>query len=58
MVGAVKEVKEFRDLFTGDEAKTIMDHASASRKKQPTGIKPWRASQEPDWATLDTTVDT
>jgi len=54
MATAMKEVKEFKDLVTSSQTKEVLDHALQSRKKNSTGITPWRPRDDPNWAVLDT----
>ncbi|KAK4200532.1 hypothetical protein QBC40DRAFT_279838 [Triangularia verruculosa] len=48
-----KELGSFRDALTSQEIRAIMAKANASQKKDPKGIKPWRAMDDPFWADPD-----
>jgi|SRR3569833_164841 len=50
---AMNEVKEFKQLMTSSDTQNDFEHAEQSRQKNPTDIKPWRASDEPDWANVN-----
>ncbi|KAF4848642.1 hypothetical protein CGCSCA4_v004846 [Colletotrichum siamense] len=51
--GARKEVQDFQDLRKSEEMTKIMNHASQRRREEPKGVKPWRATEHPDWTTLE-----
>jgi len=53
MATAMTEVKEFKDLVSGEQTKEVIEHAMQSRRKHSTGITPWRPRDDPDWAVLD-----
>ncbi|KAK0099865.1 hypothetical protein ONS95_013307 [Cadophora gregata] len=51
---AIQEVQEFRRLVTSDDSKKVMEQARKSRAENPKGIKPWKASDHPDWLRRET----
>ncbi|KAH7393431.1 hypothetical protein BKA64DRAFT_87637 [Cadophora sp. MPI-SDFR-AT-0126] len=50
---ANQEVQEFRRLMTSEDSKKVMEQARKSRAENPKGIKPWKASDHPDWLKRD-----
>ncbi|KAJ0387450.1 hypothetical protein COL922a_002272 [Colletotrichum nupharicola] len=50
---ARKEVQDFQDLRKSEQMTKIMNHASQRRREEPNGVKPWRATEHPDWTTLE-----
>ena len=38
---------------TDEQSKKVLEQAKKSRAEKPHGIKPWRATQHPDWLTRD-----
>ena len=46
---ATDRVKAFQAHMKSDAVKTILEHASESRKAQSGGIEPWRVTAHPDW---------
>lgn len=50
MTTAHKDVSEFRQQITSEESKKVLQYAEQSRSRDPKGIKPWRASDDPEWA--------
>jgi hypothetical protein len=50
---AKEEVQRFRELMTDAQSKKFLEQAKKSRADKPQGIKPWRATQHPDWLTRD-----
>ncbi|OLN85501.1 hypothetical protein CCHL11_08093 [Colletotrichum chlorophyti] len=50
---AKKEVQDFQDHRKTDAIAKIMEHAEKRRKEEPDGIKPWRATDHPDWTVKD-----
>ena len=51
---AFNEVGEFKNKMAEDETKEILEYADKSRNENPQGIRPWRASDDPDWFTPNT----
>ncbi|KJR88410.1 uncharacterized protein SPSK_08015 [Sporothrix schenckii 1099-18] len=52
LLGAAQEVKGFKEYITNEEFRKVVDHATLSRRRNGKNIKPWKAREEPDWATL------
>jgi len=52
VASARKEVSEFETAVTSAESKKLFDDADASREAKPKGIRPWRATDDPNWTTL------
>ncbi|EON99143.1 hypothetical protein UCRPA7_5359 [Phaeoacremonium minimum UCRPA7] len=48
---AFAEVGDFKDKMAEDGTKEILEYAEKSRSDNPKGIRPWRASDDPDWFT-------
>lgn len=46
-----KEISQFKEEYTSDKTKSIIHKGAESRKANPQGIKPWRATDDPNWAT-------
>ncbi|KAH7321765.1 hypothetical protein BKA65DRAFT_464130 [Rhexocercosporidium sp. MPI-PUGE-AT-0058] len=51
---ANQEVQQFRRVMTAEESREVMEQARKSRAENPKGIKPWRATEHPDWLKKDT----
>ncbi|KAG4440440.1 hypothetical protein IFR05_004084 [Cadophora sp. M221] len=51
---ANQEVQEFRRLMTAEDTKEVLEQAKTSRAENPKGIKPWRATEHPEWLQRDT----
>ncbi|KAK3374893.1 hypothetical protein B0H63DRAFT_259586 [Podospora didyma] len=43
------EIANFRAAITSEEIKKIFQRAADSRQANPKGIKPWRATEDPEW---------
>lgn len=50
---AIREVNDFRNLMQDGETTKVMEQAKKSRAERPTGIKTWRVTEHPDWATKE-----
>jgi hypothetical protein len=50
-VTANRELADFRTEMTSELTKKILEEAGASREAKPLGIRPWRATEHPDWTT-------
>jgi len=37
-----------------EESLKVLEQARKSRAENPNGIKPWKVTEHPDWATRDT----
>ncbi|OIW34102.1 hypothetical protein CONLIGDRAFT_569981 [Coniochaeta ligniaria NRRL 30616] len=48
---AHKEIADIRAALTSEESKKLLDEANASRLAKPKGIRPWRATDDPNWTT-------
>ncbi|RKU44204.1 hypothetical protein DL546_002138 [Coniochaeta pulveracea] len=48
---ANKNLADFRTEMTSETTQKILDDARASRQARPLGIRPWRATEHPDWTT-------
>ncbi|KAK4639770.1 hypothetical protein QC761_711285 [Podospora bellae-mahoneyi] len=48
-----KELGSFRDALGSPETKAIWNRVSASQKRDPKGIKQWRAVDDPFWGDPD-----
>ncbi|KAK0716482.1 hypothetical protein B0T21DRAFT_374990 [Apiosordaria backusii] len=48
-----KELGSFRDALASREIRTILAKANESQKRDPKGIKQWRAMDDPFWADPD-----
>jgi hypothetical protein len=44
-------VQQFRQLMNNEESLKVLEQARKSRAERPNGIKPWKVTQDPDWAT-------
>jgi hypothetical protein len=53
IVKSNNQLDEFRKLYTSEESRKIFEYARKSRDADPKGIKPWRASDHPDWCFPD-----
>ncbi|KAK4447042.1 hypothetical protein QBC34DRAFT_142443 [Podospora aff. communis PSN243] len=51
--GTTKEIEDFKKAYTSEKTKGAFQRGTESRKANPQGIKPWRASDDPDWTTPD-----
>ncbi|PMD28379.1 hypothetical protein NA56DRAFT_640030 [Hyaloscypha hepaticicola] len=51
---ANQEVQQFRKLMNDEESLKVLEQARKSRAENPNGIKPWRVTEHPDWATRGT----
>jgi hypothetical protein len=51
LAGARKEVSELKVAVTSAESKKLVDDADVSRQANPKGIRPWRATEDPNWTT-------
>ncbi|KAH9215703.1 hypothetical protein DL95DRAFT_435461 [Leptodontidium sp. 2 PMI_412] len=51
---ANQEVQEFRRLMTAEDSKEVLEQAKKSRAENPKGIKPWMATEHPEWLKRDT----
>ncbi|RDL34987.1 Uncharacterized protein BP5553_06918 [Venustampulla echinocandica] len=50
---ATQEVQQFRKLMAQEETGKVLEHARKSRSENPNDIKPWKATDHPDWLTRD-----
>ncbi|OBT78328.1 hypothetical protein VF21_02201 [Pseudogymnoascus sp. 05NY08] len=50
---ANSEVKQFRETMENPQSRQLFEHVSQSRAKNPTGITPWRITDDPDWLKRD-----
>ncbi|KFY72803.1 hypothetical protein V499_07067 [Pseudogymnoascus sp. VKM F-103] len=50
---ANSEVKQFREIMENPQSRQLFEHTSQSRAKNPTGITPWRITDDPDWLKRD-----
>jgi hypothetical protein len=46
-------VQEFNQLMHDVQSQQALSHAKESREKDPSGITPWRHTENPDWFALD-----
>ncbi|KAH8178742.1 hypothetical protein LIA77_00261 [Sarocladium implicatum] len=46
-------VQEFNDLINEVKSRQVLDYAKQSKEKDPSGIAPWRHTENPDWFALD-----
>ena len=46
-------VQEFNDLINEVKSRQVLDYAKQSQEKDPSGIAPWRHTENPDWFALD-----
>ena len=46
----MQEVKSFRETITSEGFKKVTEHATMSRRRNGKNIKPWKARDEPEWA--------
>jgi hypothetical protein len=44
------QITDLKNAFTSDKTVTIFREAAESRKKDPKGIRPWLACEDPNWA--------
>ena len=51
--GTNKEIASFQEAVHGLQTDGLFAKASASQKANPKGLKQWRASEHPDWASPD-----
>ncbi|KAK1983887.1 hypothetical protein LZ30DRAFT_622521 [Colletotrichum cereale] len=58
VAAAKKKVHDFQDLRKSDEITKIMNHVAERRKEESNGIKAWRTTNHPDWATPTKTTTT
>ncbi|ORY68566.1 uncharacterized protein BCR38DRAFT_423640 [Pseudomassariella vexata] len=49
VLNTTTELRDFKTLYTNEESKRVLEQARKSREAQPKNIKPWRASDHPDW---------
>ncbi|KAL2760934.1 hypothetical protein ACRALDRAFT_2063677, partial [Sodiomyces alcalophilus JCM 7366] len=49
VAASYQEVQEFTELKRNEKSRQILEHAAQRRKEEPGGIKPWRATDHPDW---------
>ena len=47
-----KEIQDFKEALTSEESRKVFNHAAASKRAKPHGIKPWRYSDDPEWTTV------
>lgn len=52
VVNTRKDIQDFKEALTSDESKKVFNHAAASKRAKPHGIKPWRYSDDPEWTTV------
>ncbi|KAK0623638.1 hypothetical protein B0T14DRAFT_426052, partial [Immersiella caudata] len=52
-----KEIEDFKKAYTGEKTKGAFQRGTESRKANPQGIKPWRASDDPGWTTPPANTD-
>ncbi|CAK7203940.1 hypothetical protein SEUCBS139899_006690 [Sporothrix eucalyptigena] len=52
LLGAMQEVKGFKETVSNDEFRKVIDHATVSRRRNGKNIKPWKARDDPDWANV------
>lgn len=52
VAGARKEITDFKSVLTSEESKKLFDDANVSRQAKPKGLRPWRASDDPNWTTI------
>lgn len=45
------ELNDFKAAMTSEESKSVFEKANESRQANPKGIRPWRATEHPDWTT-------
>ncbi|KXJ88790.1 hypothetical protein Micbo1qcDRAFT_166230 [Microdochium bolleyi] len=50
---AQTEIKDFGELYNSEESRKVLEQARLSREAEPTGIKPWRHKDDPNWFFLD-----
>ncbi|CAK7244645.1 MAG: hypothetical protein STHCBS139747_006189 [Sporothrix thermara] len=50
LFAAMQEVKSFRETITSEGFKKVTEHATMSRRRNGKNIKPWKARDEPEWA--------
>ncbi|KFY34214.1 hypothetical protein V494_06968 [Pseudogymnoascus sp. VKM F-4513 (FW-928)] len=50
---ANSEVKQFKEIMENPQSRSLFEHASQSRAKNPAGITPWRITDDPDWLKRD-----
>jgi hypothetical protein len=50
---AQAEVTKFTKLMKDETSQEILAHAKKSRQENPSGIQPWKHTNDPDWFTLD-----
>jgi hypothetical protein len=46
-----KEITSFKEAYTADKTKSIIQKADGSRRMNIKGIVPWVPSEHPDWTT-------
>ncbi|KAB5557884.1 hypothetical protein GE09DRAFT_92087 [Coniochaeta sp. 2T2.1] len=51
-----KEISEAKAALTSGESKKMLEEADGSRKTDPKGIRPWRATDYPNWTTPATKI--
>lgn len=43
------EVKAFREIIEHPDSRKLFEYAAESRSQKPTGITPWRITEDPNW---------
>jgi hypothetical protein len=51
---ANQELQQFWKLMNDEESLKVLEQARKSRAENPNGIKPWKVTEHPDWATRGT----
>lgn len=51
MTDAHKEISDVRTALTSEESTKLFDEVNASQQANPKGIRPWRATDDPNWTT-------
>jgi hypothetical protein len=50
---ANQEVQDFHRLMNSEQSKVVLEQARKSKADNPSGIKPWKVTDHPDWLTRD-----
>lgn len=48
-----KEIASFQEAIQGLQTDGVFSKAGLSQKANPKGLKQWRATEHPDWASPD-----
>ncbi|KAH8879849.1 hypothetical protein GQ53DRAFT_21988 [Thozetella sp. PMI_491] len=43
------QLADFKECITSEKSQKVFRYASESRRANPKNIKPWRATDDPDW---------